>query len=649
MPSKISWFSKEIILQIGRSTGWISLVYILGLVFALPLRILMIYSDEKNRTNLNVGGNLFRFDFTIQVVLFITVPILLSVFLFRYLHVKQATDLVHSLPLKRNKLYHHYALSGVFFLVLPIVLITVSVLIIYASLHLQTYFGVRDIFYWAGTAILATVCLYTAGIFIAMMTGISAVHAVLTYIFLIFPVGITLLVVYNLKILLYGFPSDYYLRGNLDKMSPLTEVIGLEGKPFDWSNVLVFSILTILLYGLSLIFYKKRNLEAASEPIAFVKLRSIFKYGVTFCTMLLGGAYFSETLYNLGWSIFGYVAGAVMGYFVAEMVLQKTWRVFRHIKGLVIYTVIMILFAIGFQTLGIYENHIPKQDEIKSVLLTDNPSNEVIQDHFYKNYYAPKPIREQDNIKSVLKLHEQILADKQINQKNKSTPYKMAFFVYELKNGQKVIREYQLNQKLYDDFYKPIYESTEYKEKTEGIFRVRDKDVETIAIGNYGPVGKRAIIPEPSEIKTILAMLKKDVLARTYEDGVYFKGGSETVEINLGKNNQLSLELLPTYTNTRGWLKEKGFLERATITENDINYILVHRNNNPNGKTIIDENQPGNLKITDKEHIREALANAGPNPGSYEAIFYFEQGNTQQAFFFDEDHAPDFIRDHFKK
>ena len=59
--------------------------------------------------------------------------------------------------------------------------------------------------------------------------------------------------------------------------------------------------------------------------------------------MLFGGAYFSAVQSNsVAWMIFGYVIGAVIGYYLAEIVLQKTWRVFGHFKGILIYGVIAI-------------------------------------------------------------------------------------------------------------------------------------------------------------------------------------------------------------------------------------------------------------------------------------------------------------------
>ena len=57
-----------------------------------------------------------------------------------------------------------------------------------------------------------------------MMTGISAVQGVLTYIFLLFPAGITFLLLMNLNELLFGFPGRYYLNSNIEKLSPLTYI-----------------------------------------------------------------------------------------------------------------------------------------------------------------------------------------------------------------------------------------------------------------------------------------------------------------------------------------------------------------------------------------------------------------------------------------
>ena len=126
-----------------------------------------------------------------------------------------------------------------------------------------------------------------------MMTGISVVQGVLTYVFLLFPAGIILLLFSNLSLLLFGFPGDYYLTSNLEQLSPLTYISLIDERNIKGIELIIYLAVTILLYLLALYFYKKRKTERASEAIAFSKLRSIFKYGVTFCFMLFGGVYFS--------------------------------------------------------------------------------------------------------------------------------------------------------------------------------------------------------------------------------------------------------------------------------------------------------------------------------------------------------------------
>ncbi|MCH6269126.1 multidrug ABC transporter permease, partial [Bacillus sp. FJAT-50051] len=210
MPSKMSLFNKELMLQMGRSTGWISVIYLLGLLFVLPIRILLIlYSDSDNFLYYQSRNNLFQYDYEIQVFLIAIAPVILAVFLFRFLHVKQAADLMHSLPLKRERIFHHYALTGMVLLILPVAIVTGIVYIMHFTYDLGSLFTIHDLLYWSGTIIVITLLLYIASVFVGIMTGISVVQAVLAYVFLFFPIGITVLLSYNLKILLYGFPGDF--------------------------------------------------------------------------------------------------------------------------------------------------------------------------------------------------------------------------------------------------------------------------------------------------------------------------------------------------------------------------------------------------------------------------------------------------------
>ena len=650
MPSRMSWFNKELLLQIGRSTGWISIVHFLGLLFVLPIQLLMIYSDET-RSYQPEPNNLFLINFTFQIGIMVIVPVILAVFLFRFLHVKQAADLMHSIPLKRDRIFHQYALTGVVLLILPVAVITLILLLMHNTLDFSNLFNVRDIFYWAGTTSVITLLLYTAAVFIAMMTGMSIVQAVLAYVFLIFPIGITMLVFFNLKIVLYGFPGDYFLNRQLEKLSPISYAAVLDSRKFQWGEGIVYIILTIVLYGLSIIFYKKRNLESASEAIAFPKLRSIFKYGLTFCVMLLGGSYFQEVSYgSFSWTIFGYVIGAVLGYLGAEMILRKTWRVFGRIKGLIVYLAITAVLGIGVQILGIYENKVPEDEQIKTVLFSNQGF--YANDDIYREYYTPLPMKEKANIKAVRRLHQQLLSDKSINQQKENNQSVNFYIQYELNNGSKMTREYSINERLYEDFLKPIYESKEYKLSTKEIFKLKENKIKTLTIGGNGPVSQGVTLSNSNDIKEVIAAIKKDVLAESYEESRYYRGSN--IEVYLGSDHFMSFEFKPDYHNLNEWLKQKDLLKDAKTNSEDVTHVLVAKGGIENlediekVKTDI-EKSTDTLDVTNKGQIEQLLNNESADPNNdYTAVFYFSSAHYYEVMFFDEKHAPDFIKDHFK-
>ncbi|MCM3571034.1 DUF6449 domain-containing protein [Neobacillus mesonae] len=655
MPSKISWFNKEIIMQIARSTGWISIVYFLGLLFILPIQLLLMYSEDRLPYYQEDHFTLFRINFELQIGLLVIVPVILAVFLFRFLHVKQASDLIHSLPLKREKIFHHYALTGLVFLVIPIAAITLIVLALRAGLDLNSLFSIKDVFYWAGATTVIVFLLYTASIMIAMLTGISAVHAVLAYIFLFFPVGFVLLLFYNLKILLYGFPSDFFLNQQLERMSPITYATVLNRRDFEWGDTALYLILAFVFYGLALFFYKKRKVEQASEAIAFPKLRSIFKYGVTFCVMLLGGTYFSGVSNNsLSWVIFGYAAGAIFGYFIAEMVLQKTWRVFGKVKGLAIYAAVVAVLVLGVKMLGIYENHVPDLADIESVQVTNQPYMYVYSSDTGEDYYRLKSLKEEPNIAAVRKMHRQILLDRKLNQRKnaESTTY---FVHYELKNGRSVTREYEVNRRLYDDLFKPIYESKEYKLAVNPIFKLKDNRMKTITFRANGPMNKDITLSNPAEIKEVMEALRKDVLTESYKDSLYFRDRGSILEINIDDNQFVQpIEIKPTYQNIKKWLEEKDLRERVTVTGDDLSHVLVVKTDavNQDGSEIPLkelEGKENSLDIKDKRQMEQLLNQASASSSKeYKVIFYYKFANYNEILSFDEEHAPDFVKSHFK-
>lgn len=651
MQSKTSLFNKEMVLQVGRNVGWISVIYFLALFFAIPLRIMMLYSGENYRDFMPVE-RMFDFNFAIQFLMFITVPVVMAIFLYRFLHVKQAADLIHSLPLKRQDIFHFYTLTGFVFLIIPVILIALFTAIIHSVYDLNLYFQLQDIFRWAGIIILFNAVFYLSGVFIAMITGISVVQGVLTYIMLLFPAGFTLLIIYNLGLMLYGFPSDYYQIRNIEYLSPISHLTILEGQSISVKAVLLYSVFVLVSYVLSLFIYKKRNIEAASEAIAFNGLKVVFKYGAAFCMMLLGGMYFDAMQNKFAWLIFGYTAGGIIGYFAAEMVLQKTWRVFGRVKGLGYFAVAMVVVVLITQAFAPYEKKVPALDEIKSVTYANNIY--MVPD----DRLAPKPLLQPENIEAVRKFHERIIKNEKMNEQEMESQ-EFALFNYELKNGDQLIRQYTIDRSDYESDMREIYESLEYKHGYEPIFKINTEDITSIRI-NKQTADSPLIITDKEKINQAMAILKKEIEQEPFTIDFYPKGNRSTIEIMSGKNDYDNIELKQSYKSFIAWLETNEMLQDAMVTPEDIDYIIVINESIKEEQfkeypeeEIINRimNDKNALKLSEHDQVLSAIENAGYgwfNEAPYTAIFVYKTGNHKEIRTFTDKDVPEFIKEYYQ-
>jgi ABC-2 type transport system permease protein len=665
MPSKTSLFNKEIIIQSIKSVGWVGLVYLLGLLFALPLRILMIFTSE--RYYYHDIKNLFSVYFEIQIVLMMVIPVLLAIFLFRYLQVKPSTDMIHSFPIKRERLYNHHILMGTVFLTLPVVFTAFLVFVFTKTLDLEQTFSLVDIVHWTGATLVITLFLFLSSVFVGMFTGISAIQGVITYIVLIFPIGFYFLFMYNLKFFVYGFPYDYYLGANLEKFSPLIRTSSFKFDLMNVTEVLVYLFLSLVLYVLSMLVYKKRKLEAVSEAIAFRQLRPAFKYTVTFCFMLMGGMYFGEMeKNNLYWIFFGYAAGSMIGYFVAEMVLQKSWRVFKSFKGYIVYAgaAVFLLAIVLFDFTG-YEKRVPDVRSIEQVYFGKNV-------HFYINKDTPREnsfalerkggIRgiydNPENISAIRNFHIKLVQDKnQMQAKNSSQDN--AVFIYELKNGEKLIRQYRITDKdTYAAYYKPIYESLEYKKNHYQLLHVDPAAVEKITVSPEGRVDKRAVITNLEDIKKAIKALREDIVNQTYEDITDPRKPWAHIEFLL-EDQRIHLQWEKSFTKFGKWLAADGKIENARISADDIDYALVIKQEDMKEapyrtrrhEELIQKfkTRENVLKITDEARIEASLRDSSESwehKGSYLIAFFYKNA-VSEIRSFDEKYVPDFIKEHF--
>lgn len=611
MQFKTSSVNNEINKLIFRSVGWISILQFFGLFFALPLNFMLNASDDQ-RDYIELT-NLFHSHFGVQVVFMLGIPVLMSLFLFRFLQVRQYSDFIHSLPLKRESIFHRFTLTGLFYLLLPIAMNTLILALMYRPFQLYDYFSFGELFQWMELMLLFHVLLYMTGVFMAAVAGITAVQGALTYIVLLLPLGMLILVAYNLPFFLYGFSIEFLLDTKLESFSPLVLIAMLQTMSVSTAEILLYSLLTIVLYFIALIAYKHRKAESVSHALVFPFLKPVFKYGVTFCMMLLSGMYFGQIQGNASWLITGYITGAVIGYIAAEMVLQKSWRITIHLKGFFIYiTVITAVIVLFNMDLLNYDRRVPQMEEISAVQLTDNY-------YMYKNNMetdSEMAMYERENITLVRNLHELIIANEKTEKD--ADPNTSVFILYHLKSGDTVARFYELNESVYRQQLKAINESSEYKKVYNDIFKISAEDLRHLSISSSHNISKSADIQDKALVLEAVEALKRDIEETSYEDGRAPTQAISYINIRYGEGHQyVHVEWMPYYQHFPEFLRKHGLYEQARATAEDIDYVLVAKKNEISLDTKlyyehdeilqIMQKSEQTVKITNKEEITQLL------------------------------------------
>jgi ABC-2 type transport system permease protein len=655
-------FNRGILIQDIRNVGWISLGYLLCLLFSLPLQLLMAYTRENEYRHFIPPKNLFGLSNDFQTVMTFIFPVLLAIFLFRYIQVKLPSDFTHSLPIKREHLLNQHVLFGLFVLIIPVFFTAASLLALDQFLPYDTLLSVSSILNWMSITILINVFVFLAGVFVAMFTGMSVLQGALTYILFVFPVGVTVLFLTNLEFYLFGFTANYYLDQQLESIIPFIRMTQLERIPFTLNEVFIYLILSIVFYLCAMLAYKKRHAETATQAIAFETLRPIFKYGITFCTMLVGGLYFGDLQGGIGWIVFGYIAAAFLGYFLSTMILEKTWRVFSKWKGYLIYLIVVAVLGLSFQIdMFGFERKIPNVEEIQGVyfgesihsIIDHDPNMEL--DHMHapteyikRNYYY----EELETIQGIRNLHEQIVKEQNLLKKV-SSPSNSVAFRYDLKNGRQIVRYYEIPIHTYQKQYREIVESTEYKQNQNPILKVEDiTSLDRITINSYKSE-KQVRLTDPNDLEEFHQLLQTDVGDQTLEDFLDQRAWSSEIEYHFADNEYLHLSWKKSYTRIENWLEEKGLLAQARITAEDLSHAYVVKNEENRElydfvyENRLEETFPERedaIKIEDLDELEEILQlSSNYHQGDYIIGFYYKQNSYPELQTISLEHAPDFL------
>lgn len=324
---------------------------------------------------------------------------------FSHLTQSRATNGFHALPVRRETIFLTAYLTGLFCQLSTILVTFLLGAAVSAPLHLS---------FWSvtgaamGSAMLEAVFFYSFAALCMMMTGQILAAPVFYFVGNILVPGMEYLLRNFAGNFLYGYSghTDVALGFLSPPLYMYTEVsiasietcesdsyyvtaYALEHRSF--MILAAYALAGLVIALIALLLYRTRKSEMTGSTVAFPWATPIFKYGVAFCTAValgqflyyfLFGQYRSSGNDSLPGTILCMVAAGLVGYFVAEMLIKKSFRVFRAgAKGAAIVSLALVLLGVtmSFDLTG-YEKHVPDESEIESAFYTFSGMTNVTTD-----------------------------------------------------------------------------------------------------------------------------------------------------------------------------------------------------------------------------------------------------------------------------
>lgn len=347
MPSTVQLFSQALFKQNLRRfwpllAAYISVVIIVGFAFMTDLNY------EKEITAEIFMNRVFHLSplLTLVIALF---SIAIAVAVYSYMHNSTAAAMVNTLPYKRKTIYISNYFSGLFMLLTPLLILFIALTVMGWG---HNCLNAAGLFKWLFIYFSYTILLYSLAAVMGMLTGHIIAHIAFFGIANFLLLGLQGLIDLFLSSFLYGYIGiDHFTTGFAVKATPVLYAYRAAGAiGVSLSLWLAYLLAGVFLAWSGLKLYEKRKMENAGDVIAIRKLNPLFKYGVTLCSSLAFGFIVIEMFNvrdNFLWSVILLLLAGGVGYFVAEMLLKKSYRVLSTYKGFVVYTLILIIVAVS--------------------------------------------------------------------------------------------------------------------------------------------------------------------------------------------------------------------------------------------------------------------------------------------------------------
>lgn len=462
MQSKTSWFHKAIFFK--NLTRWwpIWTAYLLVWLIRLPLRLFHAL-DPRFLDTASASDNylLTQLEYVVRSSLqpsfFFLFAAITAIAVFSYLFQAKSCNMMHALPVCRETLFTTNLLSGLAFLAIPQTMAFLAGIFVCFFRHMTQ---LEYLMHWLILSLGMVFFAYALAIFTVMITG-NIIAAPVFYIIINYLFVVCRSIVCQLAELV-SFGADNTSISFGDFLSPFfyfsTLFPGfltvqsqkeLIGRTQAYACIGAYCIAGIILLFLAFFLYRKKHLETAGDIITISFLKPLFCWGASFtlgCWIAIMGQSFFVGEYVSGINflllLFFLAAGCIFVFFLAEMLLQKSFFIFCKRKFLECAGVTLLsclfLTCLEYNLFGI-ETRIPREEDIQSIFLS--------------GIYPIRP--EETDFAKVLDIHQDLIDSRKelqhyFQKYRDNCSFSTLELTYTMKNGSVQKRLYRIPV---DDYY----------------------------------------------------------------------------------------------------------------------------------------------------------------------------------------------------
>lgn len=355
-----------------------------------------------------------------------------AILVYQELFQSRYANALHSLPVTRIDIFIANTLSGLAFLLIPLV----PMFPIWCGLLDAT-----EAFFWCLSVSVYYLYGFTVGTLASVLSG-TRLGALVNAMLLSFGIPMLEYAIYGVSThLLIGLEASAPLTMILSPMLQLMHLDLLE--PGAWRYFAVVSAVCLVVLVLTMLLYRRRKAESAGDFIAFAPMRILVKVVLTAMAGIYGGQILgaildlTDTPGTVGQVLTWLIPGVLIARMATEILVERTVRIFKARQlahyGIAALAATACVFLMDADPLKV-ETRVPEANDVAYV----NVSN---------YFYDPNaPMDDPAEIDKATALHRLIIENLEtsttdVPDKSIAEP---VYFQYKLKNGQTLNRRYFL-------------------------------------------------------------------------------------------------------------------------------------------------------------------------------------------------------------